>query len=106
MPPISKSHDAEHAENFRSDELGTPPAKTVESAPERDASTGRFGPGNSAARRRRLKQAAGRLGAMDPDKCEAWLRPFVVEAKTHATKLLAGMPFQTEELSAVVVELA
>lgn len=104
--PISRSHGRSGPENFRPDELGTPPPKTGETVPERDGETGRFKPGNRAARRRRLKQAAGRLGAMDPDKCESWLRPFVVEAKAHAAKLLADIEYQTEELSAVVVELA
>ena len=104
--PISRSHEAKRAENFRPDGLGQPPPKTGVAAPFKDASTGRFVKGNKAAKRKRLKKVAGRLGALDPATAAPWLRPWILEAREHAAKLLADLPFQTEELSAVAVELA
>jgi hypothetical protein len=105
--PISKSHDRDGVENFRSDELGTPPPKTAKTGPKKDAK-GRFakgGPGGPG-RRAKLKKLAGRLGALDPDTCEPWLRRFIVEARQHAADVLGDLPFKTAELSAVATELA
>ncbi len=54
----------------------------------RDPKTGRFGPGNKAARLRALKVLARHIVGLNPAEVTPWLRPFVVQANADAPRLV------------------
>lgn len=62
-------------------------AETALTAPIRDPQTGRFVPGNNAARLRALKRAA-KLTTLNPSSCATWARPFVELAHKRAVELV------------------
>ncbi len=56
--------------------------------PIQDKATGRFVAGNQAARRKRLKAKAEGVHTLNPERCEAWLRPFVELGVKHGLDLV------------------
>jgi hypothetical protein len=64
-----------------------PPAPE-ESAPERDATTGRFLPGNRGYRRRMVKAKAKGITTLDPSRVDAWLAPFVKDGAAYGVELM------------------
>lgn len=103
--PVNRSHGKPRAEGFRHDGLPSvdPAALT---APERDAETGRFVPGNAASRRRKLIKTARALPWLDPGRCEPWLRPYVQAARDHSVDLLATLPAGEPLLAGLAEEVA
>jgi hypothetical protein len=65
-----------------------PPSDTEASAPMHDPKTGRFVPGNRAARRRQVKARAKGISTLDPNRCASWLRPFVADGASYGVELL------------------
>ena len=59
----------------------------VLAAPFKDASTGRFLPGNKAGRLRTLKTVRS-LVTLNPAECAVWVRPHVAHAHTEALELV------------------
>lgn len=103
--PVSSSHGKRRPENFRSNKLPTfDPAEVA--VPDRDPKTGRFAPGNSTSRRRKLIRVARSLPWLDESACEPWLAPYVVAAKQHAVDLLDSLPPGGALLSPLAEELA
>lgn len=103
--PIRTSHGRAVAENHRADKLPNIDAAAA-AAPDRDPHTGRFVPGNSASRRRKLLKVARSLPWLDEAACEPWLAPYVRAAKAHAVDLLETLPPGGALLSPVAEELA
>jgi hypothetical protein len=64
------------------------PPGTVLAAPMRDAKSGRFTPGNRAAKLRALKGSAKHLVGLNPAQVVPWLRPFVELANRDAGRLV------------------
>jgi hypothetical protein len=81
---------------------GAVTADTVLAGPFKDAATGRFLPGNAAARLRGLKRAP-KLTTLNPAACAPWARPFVELAQREASELAAEVG---AEVSASLVGFA
>jgi len=92
VSPVRTSHGKARPENWRATTL----PEAVASARGRDPKTGRFLPGNQCHRLRRAAMVrAGRgLCGLDPTRCEAAVRPYVVAGQRHAADLLAEVPEQ------------
>lgn len=103
--PISRTQGKRRSENYRIDELPHAP-ETALSVPDQHPVTKRFVTGNRAARRRTLKRLAKNLAGLDPDKCQAWLRPFVIIAGQHSVDLIADLPVQSTALNALAIDTA
>jgi hypothetical protein len=107
--PIENSEGELRPQNYRPDELPTPPVAAL-AAPIRDPHSGQFVPGNPGGRLRQLKALsearAGELIALDPAKVAPWLRPHVAAAQDHARALVAELVVQSERLNALVLDFA
>ncbi len=78
---------------------------TAATAPDRDAATGQWLPGNRASRRRAkaLKHRGHELLLLDPDKVDEWLAPYVRGGRKHLADVLAELP---DDLAANALALA
>lgn len=86
---VEKSHGKRRPRTPRPGEHAMT-AATVSAGPFKDASTGRFLPGNQAARLGALKRVRS-LVTLNPAACAPWVRPFVVRAHTEVLELVAEM---------------
>lgn len=84
---VELSHGRPRAAHRRPSDGGSPAMPSVESAPMHDPVTGRFLPGNRAHRRRLVRQHRAGIATMNPETCDAWLRPFVEDGGAHAVEL-------------------
>jgi hypothetical protein len=90
---VSLSHGRPRTEVRRPSDGGTPPLP-VESAPTNDTKTGRVLPGNRLWKKREAKRAdlvrrRKGISTLNPETCEPWLRPFVLEAVRYGLDLQA-----------------
>jgi hypothetical protein len=67
-----------------------PPAEA--SAPFQDATTGRFLPGNRAARRRQVKERSKGIATLNPKTVPSWMTPHVAQGVTLLGELVARFP--------------
>lgn len=71
------------------------PPEPDASAPMHDPKTGRFVKGNRGYRRRMVKAKAAGITTLNPERCDAWLRPFVEGGAAYGVELMrrvAGDP--------------
>ena len=90
---VNWSHERPRVELRRPSDGGTPPLPaSVDAAPMNDPTTGRFLPGNGAARRRSLKAKQQGIATLDPARCASWLSPYVTDGAAYGMTLLARFP--------------
>jgi hypothetical protein len=90
---VNWSHDRPRVELRRPSDGGTPPMPaSAETAPIKDATTGRFVKGNQAHRRRSLKSKATGISTLNPATCASWLTPFVRDGVAYAMQLVGRFP--------------
>jgi hypothetical protein len=103
--PLRQSHSHLRPETSRVRDMPSTPDTAV-TAPDRDSKTGRFVPGNRAARRRALKRMGRDLAWLNPDNCELWVRPYIAAARQHAGDLLADLRVEGALASPLAEECA
>lgn len=92
-PKLEWSHGRPRVTQRRPSD-GGPPAlpEAADPEPMKDATTGRFLPGNRAYRRRQVKERARGIATLDPKRCASWLRPFVEGGASYGCDLLQRFP--------------